>query len=1290
MQLQSNTSVEVPIPNSLSAQVLSIAIVGPNGQLRKELISALQHSHEGQIREFSTYPSGLDDVPRLLEQQHDVIMIELDSNPEYALDLVEGVCANRTSTVMLYSNYSDPDLGDPDLLVRCMRAGAREFLSSPFGETAVAEALIRAVARRAASRSQKKTGGRLLVFYGVKGGTGVTSIACNLAVALAETAPDENTLLIDFDLPLGDAALLLGIAPQYTTIDALQNHSRLDSKFFSKLLVKHNSGLHVLAAPGKMVSFTSSPDAIESLVRIARQDFSNVVVDIGSKQDFRSTALCEQASTLYLVTQAGVSELRNANRLITEYFSADETKLEIILNRHQARGNGVTEENIRRALTKAAEWKVPNDYFAVRRMQNTAKPVVSGDSPIAGVIGRMARTVYGLPEPSAKKKGFTLRNLGKSIISDADDSPDITRLGLTGELEPERSSSGSTETEEAVHQESASTDGDERLPVRVYKGNSYVKRSDGQWYLQEKVAEELSEEADEAPLITWPTPEPILYGTPLSAVQYNPSASISGRFYFTPVPGFILPAGSHTLWATFTPDKRADKTPIQSGVSITVNKATPAILWDPPTDIPFGTALSSIQLGAVASIPGSFVYSHSEGDVLPEGQHELSVIFTPEDIDNYTDAAAAVPLVVTKPVPTVTWSMPASAIYGVALSSEQLNAVASVPGSFVYSPPEGTVLPAGEHTLTVKFTPEDGGAYGIAQAAVLLNIIPATPIVTWRTPSTIPFGIGLSEIQFNATASVQGTFEYSPAEGEILTAGRHSLSVVFTPTDYANYTKTSARVDLTVAKSKPAINWPVPAPITYGTPLSARQLNATSPVAGSFHYIPGHGAVLAAGKHMPSVIFTPEDKENYSQSQCTVPLTVTKSVPSIQWQIPARISYGTPLSSEQLCASASVPGTLTYKPGIGAVLPVGEHAIGVTFAPADSTNFTPVQSSVPLIVSEAVPPTIEWAEPESIMYGTSLSELQLSARTTVDGTFDYSPSAGEVLATGRHVLTVSFTPADGNLPVAHAKTTLVVTKAVPVIQWNEPASIVYGTALSDRQLNASTSLAGIFQYKPAAGEVLNAGKQTLTVLFTPSDKANFTEAKSRVTISVEKVPPSITWQSPSPIVYGTALSSSQLNARASVPGALIYVPAEGTVLTAGRHSLSAHFSPADTLNYTSTQTSVVLQVEGLASVSGQEIPEMLACGQDEAVNISEPKFVDPQIIQPEQQRSPLRSPINHPPPSRVAGRSTGMDSEMVSKAHNAEASPEPSPSPESQLETRTYKGNTYVKGADGQWHLQKR
>src|SRR5258707_13342525 len=146
----------------------------------------------------------------------------------------------------------------------------------------------------------------------------------------------QKTLLIDMDLPLGDVALNLGVSSRYSTIDALQNYSRVDSTFLSRLLVHHSSGLAVLPAPGRFPAYQAPADAIDRLLCVARQDFDNVVVDAGSKFDLANGCTqYRETSVLYLVTQSGIPELRNATQLIAQCQSLGGPKLEIVLNRYE-------------------------------------------------------------------------------------------------------------------------------------------------------------------------------------------------------------------------------------------------------------------------------------------------------------------------------------------------------------------------------------------------------------------------------------------------------------------------------------------------------------------------------------------------------------------------------------------------------------------------------------------------------------------------------------------------------------------------------------------------------------------------------------------------------------------------------------------------------------------------------------------------------------------------------------------------------------------------------------------
>jgi pilus assembly protein CpaE len=317
------------------------------------------------------------------------------------LDIVESICAFAPTTVMVYSQRADLKMA-----VRCMRAGAREFLNLPIVPSEIAGALARVSVRRPGAGRPRRAAGKVNVFLGTKGGVGTTTLASNFAIAIAQES-GQKTLLIDLGLPLGDVAINLGVAAEYSTSEALRDTLRLDTKFLATLLTTHSSELSVLAAPSQFAEIEPPMEAVNRLIAVARQSFDFIIVDIGSRMDLKDSALFDVSSTVYLIAQVGVSELRNANRLINQYFSTRGQKLQIVLNRYTPQSLLYDEANITRALTRPAQWRIPDDYATARRTQSLATPIVLQDVPIAIAIRQMARKAAGLPELEEKKKGFS-------------------------------------------------------------------------------------------------------------------------------------------------------------------------------------------------------------------------------------------------------------------------------------------------------------------------------------------------------------------------------------------------------------------------------------------------------------------------------------------------------------------------------------------------------------------------------------------------------------------------------------------------------------------------------------------------------------------------------------------------------------------------------------------------------------------------------------------------------------------------------------------------------------------
>lgn len=351
------------------------------------------------LREFPGYPS-IGALPGLIDPDCDLVMVDVDADLERALDLIEDISGFKPSLILMaYSSKSDSEL-----VVRCMRAGAREFLIEPFLPGVVAEALVRAAARHQEVRRPKRLPGRLMVFIGAKGGAGVTTLASNFAVVLAREAAGK-VVLVDLDLQLGDAALALGITSRFSVLDALRNPGRLDSEFLSTLVTQHSSGLTVLAAPDEYTSIDLAGHGADRLVHILREEFAYVVIDAGSNIGALHEPLLEMADSIYLVTQVGIPALRNAQRLISRFSSSSgERNLELVLNRFDSRTVEIDEKSIAKALSQGVKWKIPNDYVNVRHAENTGTALAMADTRVSRAICEMARAVSGTSDKPEKKK----------------------------------------------------------------------------------------------------------------------------------------------------------------------------------------------------------------------------------------------------------------------------------------------------------------------------------------------------------------------------------------------------------------------------------------------------------------------------------------------------------------------------------------------------------------------------------------------------------------------------------------------------------------------------------------------------------------------------------------------------------------------------------------------------------------------------------------------------------------------------------------------------------------------
>jgi hypothetical protein len=340
---------------------------------------------------------------------------------------------------------------------------------------------------------------------------------------------------------------------------------------------------------------------------------------------------------------------------------------------------------------------------------------------------------------------------------------------------------------------------------------------------------------------------------------------------------------------------------------------------------------------------------------------------------------------------------------------------------------------------------------------------------------------------------------------------------------------------------------------------------------------------------------------DYNQATLNVAVNVQAATPTITWSTPSDITYGTPLGPAQLDATASVPGTFTYTPAAGTALNAGQAQIlSVTFTPTDTANYSSVTTTTTINVAPA-PLTVTvnnatkvYGQPNPSFSANDSGFVDGDTASVLGGSLTLNTVATSISDVGSYDVTAGGLTAQ-NYAITYVKGTLSVTPANQTITWVNPANIIYGTALGAAQLDATASVvgpapAGILSYTPATGTVMHAGfGQTLTV--TAAATHDYNLATTTVTINVDKAIPTINWSNPADINYGTTLSSTQLNATASVPGTFVYTPAASTVLNAGRgQTLSATFTPTDTTDYSPIATTTTINVAPQSTLAPSPLP----------------------------------------------------------------------------------------------------
>ena len=340
--------------------------------------------------------------------QADLIIVDAREDEGRAMAAVERLRLASASVAI----FVVADEARPDVILQAMRAGANEFLTWPPVQSAFSEAIARAAARRQSSAGARQA--TTLVFFGAKGGSGTTTLAVNCGVELARLSK-RPTIIVDLNPGLGEVSLFLGMRSRFTLLDAIDNLHRLDGEFLRELVVKHKSGLDIMAGSDHFERPGAQDVAgLEEVLRLFGRQYEYIVIDAGSHIGPCAVASFYTADSICFVANPDVPSVRNAQRLLERIsqLGSCRDRVRLLLNR-AAEPYPIPPSQIESALGHPIHHTFPSDYRTVSTALNSGVPVaLTGNSAIAEQFDRFTRRLLDpsgeVPQPVASSRLGTL------------------------------------------------------------------------------------------------------------------------------------------------------------------------------------------------------------------------------------------------------------------------------------------------------------------------------------------------------------------------------------------------------------------------------------------------------------------------------------------------------------------------------------------------------------------------------------------------------------------------------------------------------------------------------------------------------------------------------------------------------------------------------------------------------------------------------------------------------------------------------------------------------------------
>lgn len=367
---------------------LSVVIVAADNEQRTVLQVLVDGTSVARtVHTCASFPVAAADavVRRVRAATPDVILVDIPAeNAATALRGIELLHQELPDSAV----FAIGTLSQPQVIVNAMRAGAREFIERPTTTTDLLEAFVRLTA---AQRRTQKEGpkGKVFSVVNAKGGSGATTVAVNLALALQ--AAHGDTALVDL-APLGHAALHLNVKPLFSVADATRNLHRMDGDLLKSFMTRHSGGLHLLAGTNVPAVVEHSSAEFMKLFELMQMHYRYVVVDASTRFDGATRLIANLSEKVLLVACTDVASLWSAAR-VQQYLgeSVHRERVGLVLNRFR-KVPGFSEADAEAAAGAKLLWRVPNQYFAVSTAIDRGTPVMAqGHSEIARCFTGLAQ-----------------------------------------------------------------------------------------------------------------------------------------------------------------------------------------------------------------------------------------------------------------------------------------------------------------------------------------------------------------------------------------------------------------------------------------------------------------------------------------------------------------------------------------------------------------------------------------------------------------------------------------------------------------------------------------------------------------------------------------------------------------------------------------------------------------------------------------------------------------------------------------------------------------------------------